>query len=359
MKIRSLDIADFLGAPGPVLDVRSPGEYAHGHIPGAVSFPLLTDGERAEVGTRYKKSGRNEAVELGFDIIGPKLGDLVRRAGELAPEGAVRVHCWRGGMRSRSTAWFLQTAGFRAVTLEGGYKSYRRHVRRIVAVPRSIRIVSGLTGTGKTSILNALEEAGEQVLDLEGLANHRGSSFGGLKMPPQPSTQHFENLIAERLSGFDPGRRLWIEAESARVGSCWVPEELFAQMKTAPTVDLYRPLEERLDVLTETYGPADMEALVEATERIRKRLGGKRTRDAVELIRQKDLRGACRIILDYYDRTYRADLERRPVEVPRLDIGGLSPEGAAARLIEKAPQLFPSGLQKESPASEKELQRTA
>lgn len=328
-------MSDFWAEPGPILDVRSPVEFGHGHIPEALNFPLLDDAEREEIGICYKERGRAAAVELGFDLVGPKLGDLVRRAAEIAPEKKVRIHCWRGGMRSRGVAWCLQTAGFRVVTLDGGYKSYRRRVRETVSLPRRIQLLGGLTGTGKTRILTALAEAGEQVLDLEGLANHRGSNFGGLGMPPQPSTQHFENLIAEQFIRFDPDRPVWIEAESGRIGTCWIPEDLFRLMKAAPVIEIIRPVEERLDILTEMYGQAEPAELIDATIRITKYLGGERAGAAVELIRQKNLRGACRIILEYYDRSYSADLKRRSMNVPELNAGSLSAAEAARLLIEK------------------------
>ena len=322
-----------------MLDVRSPGEYDHGHIPGALNYPLFSNEERALVGTCYKQQGRDAAVELGFDLLGPKLGQLVRTAKAIAPDRTLRVHCWRGGMRSGGVAWGLELAGFQVVTLEGGYKSFRRLVQQLFAMPRCLLVVGGMTGTGKTQILHALAALGEQVLDLEGLANHRGSSFGSLDMPPQPTTEQFENLIGDRLRALDPTRPLWVEAESRRVGVCRVPEALFQHMDAAPTLELVRPLAERLDILVEVYGHTDRAALMAATERLRKRLGGQRTQAAVDLIRQERPREVCQLLLDYYDRTYRYDLERRQKAIPQLDIAGLDPLAAARRLQAQAPQL--------------------
>jgi tRNA 2-selenouridine synthase len=200
-----------------------------------------------------------------------------------------------------------------------------------------------MTGTGKTQILHALADLGEQILDLEGLANHRGSSFGSLDMPPQPSTEHFENVICDRLSPLDPSRPVWIEAESKRVGTCRVPPELFAQMEAAPTIEVVRPLEERLDILVEVYGETSRAGLIAATERIRKRLGGQRTQAAIELIHSNQPREVCKIVLDYYDRTYRYDLERRQKVIPQIDLAGLTPQAAAQLLIAKAPFLTTNG----------------
>jgi tRNA 2-selenouridine synthase len=336
-----LDISDFLQGSGPILDVRSPGEYAQGHIPGAVSFPLFTDEERARVGTCYKQVDREAAVELGFDIAGPKCGEFIRAAKALTPDHQLRVHCWRGGMRSGGLGWILELAGFTVYTLAGGYKAYRRWVRQVLAIPKPMVILGGMTGSGKTEILHALASMGEPVLDLEGLANHRGSSYGALLLPPQPSTEHYENLLAEQWVNFAGDCPIWLEAESRRVGTCRIPDELFLQMDAAPAVEVVRSLDERLDLLVEIYGAADTDGLVAATQRIRKRLGGDRTQTAIQHIQAGDLRAACGIILDYYDRTYRYDLQRRGRAIPQVDIAGLSPQASARVLIDKHVHLLP------------------
>ncbi len=334
--VKRLEINDFLAAPGPLLDVRSPGEYNQGRMPEAISYPLFDDAERAQVGTCYKRQGRDAAVELGFELLGPKLGAMVRQARAIAPDKTVRVHCWRGGMRSGGVAWGLQMAGFQVTTLVGGYKAFRRWVRQTFTTPRQIIVLGGMTGTGKTQILHALAALGEQVLDLEGCANHRGSSFGNLDLPPQPSTEQFENLLGDHLAALDPNRPLWVEAESRRVGTCCVPPELFQQMEAAPTLEIVRPEAERLDILVAVYGQTDRAELIAATERIRKRLGGQRTQQAIALIRQEAPREVCKIMLDYYDRAYRYDLDRREQVIPQIDVTGHSATAAAQLLIEKA-----------------------
>ncbi len=331
-----LSIDEFLHYPGPILDVRSPGEYGHGHIPAAVSFPLFTDAERAQVGTCYKQVGRDAAVELGFELAGPKCAHFIRAARELAPARHLRVHCWRGGMRSGGMGWILEMAGFAVHTLNGGYKAYRGWVRQVLATPKPIVVLGGMTGTAKTQILHELAALGEPVIDLEALANHRGSSFGALMLPPQPSTEHYENLLAAEWARFGGDRPIWLEAESRRVGTCRIPDELFLQMAAAPTLEVARSVDERLDLLVALYGEADPEDLIKATQRIRKRLGGQRTQAAVEFIQAGNLRDACAIILDYYDRTYRYDLERRHQVVSHVDITGLSPAESARHLQHKA-----------------------
>ena len=338
-----LDIDSFLQGSGPILDVRSPGEFHQGHIPGAVSFPLFTDQERAQVGICYKQVGRDAAVELGFDIAGPKCGEFIRAAKALAPERHLRLHCWRGGMRSGGLGWILELAGFTVQTLTGGYKTYRRWVRDTLATPKPILVLGGMTGSGKTLILQELAALGQSVLDLEALANHRGSSFGALLLPPQPSTEHYENLLADQWVTFPCDRPIWLEAESRRVGTCRIPDELFKQMDGAPAVEVVRSLDERLDLLVAIYGEASLDGLVEATERIRKRLGGDRTQAAVQHIQTRNLRAACAIILDYYDRAYRHDLERRRRVIPQVDISHLSTAASARLLADMLPQLLSPG----------------
>ena len=319
-----------------MLDVRSPGEYAQGHIPGAISFPLFNDAERAQVGICYKQKGPDQAVELGFAIAGPKTVNFLREAKRLAADKQVRLHCWRGGMRSCAVAWVLEMGGLQVSILEAGYKAFRRWVRATLTTPKPILVLGGMTGSAKTDILRALAVQEAQVLDLEGLANHRGSSYGALGMPPQPSTEHFENLLAMAWRMFHTQSPIWIEAESRNIGACRIPEELFEQMKQAPAIAINRSLEERLTLLVDRYGEANPEDLIAATERIRKRLGGQRTQAAIALIREAKLKEALAILLTYYDRAYQHDLERRQQQIPTVDVTGLSDEESAQLLRQKA-----------------------
>ena len=331
-----LPTAEFLAAPGILLDVRSPAEHTQGHIFSASGFPLFTDAERAEVGTCYKQQGRDAAVELGLAIVGPKLAQFVATAKALVPDRVVRLYCWRGGMRSGSMAWLLETAGFDVMLLEGGYKAFRHWVRSTLAIPKPILTLGGMTGTGKTAILNALADRGEQILDLEALANHRGSSYGSLGLPPQPSTEQFENLIAAAWASFDPQRPVWIEAESRQVGTCRVPAELFVPMMAAPVLQVERSRAERIALLLKDYGTADPDHLVAATERLRKRLGSDRTQEAVTFIRQGNLAAAIELVLDYYDKTYVYDLKRRDVPIYPVNVMDRSANESATLLVQAA-----------------------
>lgn len=329
----------FLATPGIILDVRSPSEYAQGHIPSAISFPLFNDEERSQVGTCYKQQGRDRAVELGFAIAGPKSAHFIAAAKALAPDRQVNIHCWRGGMRSGAIAWVLEMAGFRVATLAGGYKAFRQWGRSIAQTPRRVITLGGMTGTGKTAILAALFSQGEQILDLENLANHRGSSYGNLGLPAQPTPEQFENRVAIDWARLDPDRPVWIEAESRRIGACRVPDPIFSQMMESPILQVTRTQSERLAILVEIYGEIAVEELVVATERIRKKLGGLRTQQAIDLLRQSRFAEAFEIGLDYYDKAYLYDLNRRNVAIDTIDISGHSAAESAAILIERSRQV--------------------
>ncbi|MEM9215390.1 MAG: tRNA 2-selenouridine(34) synthase MnmH [Cyanobacteria bacterium P01_F01_bin.150] len=337
--VKSVSIDEFLQLPSPILDVRSPGEFEQAHIPSAVSFPLFSNDERAKVGTCYKQKGRDEAVELGLTFVGPKLASFVAEAKILAPERVLRVHCWRGGMRSGSMAWLLETAGFSVTVLEGGYKAFRHWVRSTLATPKPIISLGGMTGTGKTTILESLAAQGEQILDLEGIANHRGSSYGALGLPPQPSTEQFENLVAIAWSQLSSHRPIWIEAESRQIGRCRLPPELFDPMMQAPVVQVKRPRSERVANLLEDYGNAEPTGLIEATERLKRKLGGLRTTEAIAAIASGDLAPAIEIVLDYYDKAYTFDLKKkRDVAIYPVDAEGLNPDQAASAVKDAAVQ---------------------
>ncbi|MEB3262913.1 MAG: tRNA 2-selenouridine(34) synthase MnmH [Synechococcus sp.] len=332
----------FLAASGPVVDVRSPSEFRQGHIPGAQSLPLFSDEERAEVGTLYKQAGRRRAQHRGLELVGPRLACLANALEALAeagrPEGhpaVLRIHCWRGGLRSGSVAWLADTLDLPVLLLEGGYKAFRRWVLARFERPWPLRLLGGRTGCGKTDLLLAMAARGMAVVDLEGLAHHRGSSFGGLGQPEQPSSEHFENRLALALHGLQQAPAIWVEAESAQVGRCRIPRDLWAQMQAAPVLEIQRPQSERIERLVAVYGGQDPEGLREATERIAKRLGPQRTALALAAIEARDWATACGAMLDYYDRCYDHELERHPApSLGRLDLAGLS-DGAAAHLLQE------------------------
>lgn len=328
-----------------ILDVRSPGEFFQGHLPGAINYPILDNQERAQVGTAYKQRGRHQAVELGFRLIGHKIATYIseiRALLDAAGASQAKVHCWRGGLRSTTMAWFLQTAGLSACTLKGGYKAYRRKILEALELTATAqwRVLGGLTGAGKTEILHALRERGEQVVDLEGMASHKGSSFGMLGMPPQPTVEQFENLLGAEMLRLDLSRPIWIEDESRLIGSCKVPDSCFLQMRRCPLYLIERPIEERLDKLCDDYGRADRAAFIAAVQRIQKRLGGAQTKEIISLVNDGAMRSAIEKILHYYDGTYRYSLISRTGAIQKIQAEKLNAEQWVDRLLN--PSLDPS-----------------
>ena len=342
MPIQKITIEEFisLGKRLPVLDVRSPGEYGHAHFPGAYNLPLFSDEERKTVGTAYKKESREKAIKIGLDYFGLKMRTMVETVEEITgskqdkakkntPNGsgvtavgykAVLVHCWRGGMRSAGVAWLLDLYGFKVYTLAGGYKAYRNWVLAQFEKEYPFKVVGGYTGSGKTLVLHELKREGKMVVDLEGLANHKGSAFGALGEKAQPTQEMFENLLANELramaldeqapgQGSDPG--IWIEDESQRIGNLNIPPTVWKQLRNSPLYFLDIPFEERLDHLTEEYGRFEKEQLVNATIRIHKRLGGLETKNALNCLAENDIKECFRILLNYYDKWYSKGLNNR------------------------------------------------
>ena len=325
----------------PVLDVRSPAEYAAGHIPGAYSFPLFDNQERAQVGTTYKQVGSYEALLVGLELVGPKMRTIVERAHDLAVDNEVLVHCWRGGMRSESVAWLLGTAGLTTHTLTGGYKAYRNHLlERLRNVPHLL-VLGGATGSGKTATLHALRERGEQVIDLEALAHHRGSAFGGIGQGKQPTTEQFQNDLHQVWASLNPNIRVWVEDESFSIGSVKLPLEFWQVMQTQPLLLTEVPSTERVQRLVAEYGGLDTLALERAILMIQKRLGGLRTQNALLALERGRLDQVASILLEYYDKSYQRSLKKaRSGTILRVPLSGGDICQNASRLIEAADQLL-------------------
>ncbi len=303
-----LNIDEFLSAldaTAPLLlDARSPTEFKHAHIPGAFSVPLLNDEHRHEIGITFKKEGREAAVEKGFDLVGPLFGEIIRKVKGLSNGNEVFIYCWRGGMRSGIMAWLLEMSGLKVTLLKGGYKVYRSVVLQSLSVPRKIIILGGKTGSGKTELLQHLADSGEQVIDLEKLACHKGSSFGALGQNPQPSNEMFENLIFSDLRKQNPGSPLWLENESRSIGSAKIPDALFDQMRTAAVVEAEVPIDIRKSRILSEYGEFPVPELRECTARLEKRLGGLRMKQAIEALESNRKSEWLDYLLEYYDETY-------------------------------------------------------
>ncbi len=342
--IQKITIEEFLSLAKkyPILDVRSPGEYAHAHIPIAHSLPLFTDEERKQVGTAYKQQSREAAIKIGLEYFGMKMKAMVEEAeslvksnksgaknalnSELQTPNSLLVHCWRGGMRSAAVAWLLDMYGFKVYLLAGGYKAYRNWVLAQFEKEYNFNIIGGFTGSGKTLLLHELENQGKTIIDLEGLASHKGSAFGAIENMPQPGQEMFENLLAEKLQAASyelqeksgsgsPLRGLggcvFLEDESQRIGNLQIPMPLWYTMRKSPVSFMDIPFEARLDYITEDYGKQKKETLKEAILRIQKRLGGLETKNALNFLEENNYKAAFRILLSYYDKWYYKGLHNR------------------------------------------------
>lgn len=319
----------------PVLDVRAPKEYEVGHIPAAHSFPIFDDKQRAVIGTAYKQQGHDPAVLIGLDSFGPRMSGFVKEATKLAKDKELLVHCWRGGMRSGAMAWLLDFSGFKVHLLKGGYKAYRHLMHAQFEKPRKLVILGGLTGTGKTDILPHLQQLGQQSIDLEGLANHKGSAFGSIDMPPQPSTEHFENLLGMQLLQLSEQQALWLEDESKTIGRVVMPKPLHDQMQAAPTIVLQVPHKLRVQKLAQEYCHTNEAILAASILKIKKRLGGLATKEALAAIAEGDMEKMVEIALVYYDKAYNFDLAKRQHLIP-LELQSINPEENAAQVLQLA-----------------------
>ncbi|MBN2669332.1 MAG: tRNA 2-selenouridine(34) synthase MnmH [Bacteroidales bacterium] len=295
----------------PIIDVRSPAEYEKAHIPGAFNIPLFSNEERAIVGTAYKQQGKEQAMFIGLGIVGPKMRLLAEQAKNISVNNQLLVHCWRGGMRSESMAWLFKQVGIECTLLRGGYKAYRSYFKNQLSQLKNIIVLSGYTGSGKTDILNELELMGEQVIDLEGLAHHKGSAFGAIGMSEQPSTEQFENNLFEAVRKMSPNKRVWVEDESKAIGKNFIPDEFFKPMRSAPVVLIDIPKSVRIKRLVEEYTNVPGELLIYHLNRIAKRLGPLQTKLAIEAVKNNEMSKAVDLSLTFYDKAYEFGLTKR------------------------------------------------
>jgi tRNA 2-selenouridine synthase len=296
------------------IDVRSPAEFEHAHIPHALNLPLFDNEQRALIGTTYKKQSREAAIKVGLPLFGNKMLPMIetveawikdRQKENDLTKPTIYVHCWRGGMRSAAVAWLLDLYGYKVIQLTGGYKAYRNWVLAQFTIPYSLKVLGGYTGSGKTEILHALQEKNYAVIDLEGLAHHKGSAYGAIGQLPQPSQEMFENIVAEKLLEVNKKQKsIWIEDESQRIGTVLIPTPLFHLMRNSTCYFMTIPFEQRLNFIVEGYGSFDQKSLIEATMRIQKRLGGLETKTAIDFITAGALKEAFSILLKYYDKWY-------------------------------------------------------
>ncbi|HUZ60220.1 MAG TPA: tRNA 2-selenouridine(34) synthase MnmH [Hanamia sp.] len=336
MPIEKINIDHFLSLSEelPIIDVRSPGEYNHAHIPGAYSVPVFTDEQRAIIGTAYLQENRQTAVNHGLNYFSERMRKIPEEiiniimgwkmkedtpSSDLKHEG-ILIHCWRGGMRSEAVAWLMNLYGYKIYLLNGGYKSFRRWASAQFEKKYSLKVLGGFTGSGKTQVLNELKRQGKKVINLEDLANHKGSAFGTLGEKPQPSHEMFENILAKELNKISNNRNddngknineIWIEDESIHIGKVGIPKIFWEQMRASPLFFLDIPFEPRVNYISNTYGGFDKKDLIECILKIQKRLGGLDTKNTIHYISENNFKEGFAILLKYYDKQYAKSLENR------------------------------------------------
>ncbi len=307
-----ITVEEALALPGAKLvDTRAENEYAEATIPGAINIPLLQDDERSAVGTAYRQEGVNAAKRLGLEMVSPRLPEMVKQYQELAGSGPLVVFCWRGGLRSKSISSVLETVGIPVFRLIGGYKAYRRYVNEYLnrPLPHKVAVIHGLTGVGKTEILRELRQRSAPAVDLEGLANNRGSVFGQIGMDPQPSQKMFEGLLVRELDFWAGAGYVIVECESRRIGRIILPESLVEAMRSGVKILAYCSLEMRVARIIMMYGSdsaANREALKQAILALGQRVGRKKADEFGRMVDNGELDEVVRYLLvNYYDPLYK------------------------------------------------------
>lgn len=335
--VKRVDTPDFLSSAKQhlIVDVRSPKEFSEGHIPGAVNISLFTDDERAVIGTLYQKQGREPAILKGLDFALPKVFDYLASLEKVARSKTIGLHCWRGGLRSEMMAEVFSRAGYRVYLLEGGYKAYRRFIRDAFSAQAKIIVLGGYTGCGKTDILKALARLGQQVIDLESLASHKGSVFGALGQGHQPTNEQFENELYNLWSGMDLSRRIWLEDESRSIGRVALPPPVYNHISNAGMVKVILDKKLRISRLVDEYAGFDKELLASALLRIREGLGGTRYNLAMEALDKDGFAVVADLVLDYYDKAYQKSIDKRQCrEILDIELNGQDPLLHAKAILE-------------------------
>lgn len=312
MQNNIIKIQEALAVPNSLfIDLRSPREYADAHIPGAINLPLLGNAERALVGTIYKQNSPELAVKQGFNIIAPKLPDICSKIKKYCTEYTVVLYCWRGGMRSRSISGILSILGTKHFLLEGGYKAFRKYVNDFFSHPleKELVVIVGLTGVGKTELLQHLKKDNYPVIDLEKLANHRGSVFGSIGLGQAPSQKQFEGQLMIECLKYKGFPRIAVECESKRIGQRIIPEQFFLAMQKGSRVLLYDKLQNRVKRIMATYTVANHEEFVTelqiALNVLRKHLGNRKINQLMKYLQVREYdKIVAKLLVDYYDPLY-------------------------------------------------------
>ena len=320
-----------------VIDVRTPAEFTEATIPGAVNVPIFSSEERVQVGTVFKQQGKRDARKLGIQLVAPKIPQLIEQIEDLRRDhsGPVIVFCWRGGMRSLAMTSFINLAGIPAQQLLGGHKGFRRKVLDYFEQQQwpPVFVLRGLTGVGKTRVLHQLQQMDYPVVDLEGLANHRGSAFGALGLEPQPSQKKFDALLWERLEQLKDQPYLVTEGESLHIGRVMISKSFHQAMQVEPSLWLSASLDVRTQIILEDYPALDQlrEQFKKPINALKERLGSKVVAEFLELLNSGQWDKLVReLMVRYYDPLYLHTLPERRVEIELETVAVATQKVAAA-----------------------------
>lgn len=320
MTVEGLQINDFLlqSKKELIIDVRAPIEFFKGHIPEASNIPLFENSEREEIGTLYKQQGKETAVTRGLEIVSPKMVPFVNQVKALTKNKKAFIYCARGGMRSNSFAWLMNTSGLDAKILKGGYKTYRNYVLNYFTNPKEIILLGGKTGSGKTEVLKELQILSYPVVDLEKIAHHKGSAFGAINEERQNPQQLFENHLFDTFNTIN-SNKIIVEDESQTIGYNKLPHPLWLQMKKGTIIKLNIPFELRVQKLVDDYTTTDIDALKTCVAKIAQQLGSLNAKLCMQHLDENNLAEVARLSLFYYDRAYdykyQNKIEQKVIEI--------------------------------------------
>ena len=315
------------------VDVRCPREFSKGHFTGAINIPIFSDDEYEKLGTTYRIKGQEEAVKLGESYAKKSTPDILNQFSSLNNQNLI-IYCARGGMRSKGMEMILDDSPSSIYRIDKGYKSIRKYSLNAFNKKRTVIIIAGSTGTGKTDILKNMKTKGYNIIDLEGLASHRGSAFGDLGLKKQPTQQQFENNLSIDWKNIDEEYPVFIESESRRIGKLVIPEGLWNQMESGYYLKINMNIDRRVDNLINEYGHHDINKLQDRVERISKKLGATETKDAINLLSDSNLFDFCKLLLNkYYDKMYGKAYEMRESPKGVLDIQNESNNDIIKRIV--------------------------
>jgi tRNA 2-selenouridine synthase len=334
MTVNTIDVVDFLSKSKNelIIDVRAPIEFFKGHLPNAINIPLFEDIERAEIGTLYKQKGKDSAVNRGLEIVSPKMTLFVNQVKTLSKNKKAFVYCFRGGMRSNSFAWLMNTSGLDVCIMKGGYKAFRNYVLEYFDNERKIILLGGKTGSGKTDVLKKLNALSLQTVDLEDLAHHKGSAFGAINEQSQNPQQVFEHDLYHGLSLLDETKAVVLEDESQTIGFNKLPHGLWLQMKQATIIKLEIPFELRVQKLVEDYTTVDIGALKSCVLKITQQLGTLNTKLCIQHLDAGNLSDVAQLSLLYYDRAYEFSYKNKKQPIIKLDSDTIDAESNALKV---------------------------